>query len=508
MAEVTLTTAGLPGVAASPIVPHRLPSSAIALATGLATAATAAVAPAAVAQTAPVPPTDQAVVAVGSAPALGGPPAGDQSAVVALAATPTGGGYWVVQADGAVTAAGDALFAGSAAGLRLRRPVVAAAATSTGAGYWLAASDGGVFSFGDAVFAGSTGALSLNQPVVGMAANPAGTGYWLVARDGGVFAFGEARFLGSMGGTRLNQPVVAMAATPTGRGYWLVAADGGVFSFGDAVYHGGMGATRLARPVVAMAASSTGQGYWLAAADGGVFAFGDAAFAGAAAAAVGAGREVAAIAALPAATDRPAVYWLATSSRVVASGAIGPGVEGIQRRLLELGYWGPVDGRFGPLTLQQVYAFQKANNLPRDGRLSPEEVALLARADRPQPRSTAGYVVEVDKARQLLIVARDGRAELVFNTSTGNGARYAPGAVAVTPEGRFRVQRHINGLRISALGALFRPKYFTGGYAVHGSPSIPPFPASHGCVRVSNAAIDHIWANRLMEIGTEVWVYS
>jgi lipoprotein-anchoring transpeptidase ErfK/SrfK len=43
---------------------------------------------------------------------------------------------------------------------------------------------------------------------------------------------------------------------------------------------------------------------------------------------------------------------------------------------------------------------------------------------------------------------------------------------------------------------------------MHGSPSIPPHPASHGCARLSNAAIDFIWAANLMPIGTPVWVYS
>ncbi len=438
------------------------PARLVALLAALAAVATAAAAAPAVAQAAPPGGAGQPVLAIGAVPLLDGPPPESRSAVVALAATPTGRGYWVAQADGGVTAAGDATAAGSAAGLGLRRPVVGLAPTPTGGGYWLTASDGGVFAFGDAAFAGSTGAIALNQPVVAMAANPAGTGYWLAARDGGIFAFGEARFLGSMGATPLNQPVVAMAATPSGLGYWLAGADGGVFAFGDAAFLGdGRSGLGAGREVVAVAASSGASG-----------------------------------------------YWLATSTRAVAAGALGPGIEGMQRRLLELGYWGPVDGRFGPLTTQQVYAFQKANDLPRDGQLSGEELDLLGRAGRTRPRSTVGYVVEVDKRRQIIIVARDGVAELVFNTSTGNGARYAPGAVAVTPEGRFRIQRQINGLRISALGALFRPKYFTGGYAVHGSPSVPPFPASHGCVRVSNAAIDFIWANRLLEVGTDVWVYS
>ncbi|MDA8367272.1 MAG: hypothetical protein M0Z62_10010, partial [Actinomycetota bacterium] len=79
----------------------------------------------------------------------------------------------------------------------LNKPVVGMAATPDGGGYWLVAADGGIFSFGDARFHGSTGALVLNQPIVGMAATPDGGGYWLVAADGGIFTFGDAPFKGS-----------------------------------------------------------------------------------------------------------------------------------------------------------------------------------------------------------------------------------------------------------------------------------------------------------------------
>jgi hypothetical protein len=74
------------------------------------------------------------------------------------------------------------------------------AATPDGGGYWLVARDGGVFTFGDAHFFGSTGAVRLNQPVVGMAASPDGYGYNLVAADGGVFNFGDAAYFGSVPG--------------------------------------------------------------------------------------------------------------------------------------------------------------------------------------------------------------------------------------------------------------------------------------------------------------------
>jgi hypothetical protein len=56
------------------------------------------------------------------------------------------------------------------------------AATPDGGGYWLVASDGGIFSFGDAHFFGSTGSIHLNKPMFGMAATPDGGGYTLVAQ--------------------------------------------------------------------------------------------------------------------------------------------------------------------------------------------------------------------------------------------------------------------------------------------------------------------------------------
>jgi lipoprotein-anchoring transpeptidase ErfK/SrfK len=59
---------------------------------------------------------------------------------------------------------------------------------------------------------------------------------------------------------------------------------------------------------------------------------------------------------------------------------------------------------------------------------------------------------------------------------------------------------------VAPLGRLYRPVYFYGGYAVHGSGSIPAYPASHGCARVSNPAIDMIWRENLMPDGLRVLV--
>jgi hypothetical protein len=189
-----------------------------------------------------------------------------------IVSTPDGQGYWLVAADGGTFAFGDAGFYGSMGGKALNAPVVDIAPTADGQGYWLVAADGGVFAFGDAGFHGSMGGQHLNSPVVGIVADNATGGYWEIASDGGVFSFG-APFYGSTGGLHLNRPVNGMAVTADDHGYWFVASDGGIFSYGDAAFHGSTGGTTLNAPIVGMAADWATGGYWVVGQDGGVFSY-------------------------------------------------------------------------------------------------------------------------------------------------------------------------------------------------------------------------------------------
>lgn len=191
-------------------------------------------------------------------------------------------------------------------------------------------------------------------------------------------------------------------------------------------------------------------------------------------------------------------------------GESGPEVQALQDRLAALGYWlGTPDGTYGQLTRQAVMAFQKVEGLARDGVAGPATQQALATASRPVPRGTHG--IEIDLDRQVLFVVQDGRVTWAINTSTGNGEAYTSStggtARAVTPPGHFTIERQIDGLREAPLGTLYRPKYFNGGIAIHGSGSIPAQPASHGCARVTNAAMDLLWSSGVAEIGTPVWVY-
>jgi peptidoglycan hydrolase-like protein with peptidoglycan-binding domain len=191
-------------------------------------------------------------------------------------------------------------------------------------------------------------------------------------------------------------------------------------------------------------------------------------------------------------------------------GESGDAVAALQQRLVELGYWlGEADGTYGQLTRQAVMAFQKVEGLGRDGVAGPITQERLAVAARPTPRGGGG--LEIDLSRQVLFIVDGGQVTWAINTSTGNGEAYTSSsggqARAVTPPGQFTVQREIDGLREAPLGTLYRPKYFNGGIAVHGSGSIPANPASHGCARVTNSAMDMLWASGAAAIGTPVWVY-
>ena len=64
----------------------------------------------------------------------------------------------------------------------------------------------------------------------------------------------------------------------------------------------------------------------------------------------------------------------------------------------------------------------------------------------------------------------------------------------------------VDGWDPGPLGRLYRPRYFNGGIAVHGYPSVPSTPASHGCVRVTLGAMDHLWSSKLLPIGRTVIV--
>jgi L,D-transpeptidase catalytic domain/PKD domain/Putative peptidoglycan binding domain len=182
-------------------------------------------------------------------------------------------------------------------------------------------------------------------------------------------------------------------------------------------------------------------------------------------------------------------------------GASGPTVARLLSRLASLHYAVRRTGSFGQELVDSLYAFQKVQGLPRTGVADPATWRALAhpRLARPRYASPADHL-EVDKGHQVLYVVRGGQVALIVPVSTAGIAGY------FTPVGRFAIYRKVTGFDPSPLGTLFDPMYFTGGYAVHGNPSVPPYPASHGCVRVPMWIAPYLF--QTSSYGETVYVYA
>jgi N-acetylmuramoyl-L-alanine amidase len=177
---------------------------------------------------------------------------------------------------------------------------------------------------------------------------------------------------------------------------------------------------------------------------------------------------------------RPRPGFLAASRTLTArvvepnlqQGSTGPAVRELERRLVDLRYaLQRVDGSYGLDTTEAVYAFQRLHGLEPTGRVDAALWRALARAAVPAAR-LPGTHIEVDKSRQVLLDVRNGIVVHVVHVSTG--------ATGNTPLGTWHVYRKVPGFD----WVLYYPLYFLRGFAIHGYPSVPPYPASHGCVRV------------------------
>lgn len=194
----------------------------------------------------------------------------------------------------------------------------------------------------------------------------------------------------------------------------------------------------------------------------------------------------------------------------LAKGSKGDDVKALEEQLTALRYdTGKVDGVYDATTTFAVMAFQKVHGLPRTGRATDDMVKALQTAGLPAPGLPDGGPnrVEVDLKRQVLFLYKDGSLLRILPVSTGNDKRYCVDgdcARAVTPGGSYKVTRKIKGLRVSRLGKLYNPLYFNGGIAIHGAPSVPAYPASHGCVRIPMNA--SAWFHDTVPTGTPVYV--
>jgi hypothetical protein len=181
----------------------------------------------------------------------------------------------------------------------------------------------------------------------------------------------------------------------------------------------------------------------------------------------------------------------------------GPGTRGavvreLQRRLAALGYVVGQRGVYDARTGRAVQAFRKLTGLARTFVASKDVFAKLARGGgrfKVRYPSHARHI-EADLTHQVLaLIGAGGKVERIYPLSSGKPS-------TPTVLGHFRVYSKTPGY--NAKGMYFS-NYFIRGYAVHGYYDVPPYAASHGCLRVPIP--DAVSIYRWINYGTAVDVY-
>jgi L,D-transpeptidase-like protein len=166
--------------------------------------------------------------------------------------------------------------------------------------------------------------------------------------------------------------------------------------------------------------------------------------------------------------------------------------------LRDQGYYTTHGKHYGEKTGFAVMAFRKVNGMKRTFNASPGIFRKLAdgRGDFHLKYPGAGKHVEVDISRQVMVLANHRKPQYTFHVATG-----APATPTI--RGRYHFYSRQPGFNSEGM---YYSVYWHGGYAIHGYHSVPPYPASHGCVR--NPIPESIFIYDWVKLGMSIYVYG
>ena len=192
---------------------------------------------------------------------------------------------------------------------------------------------------------------------------------------------------------------------------------------------------------------------------------------------------------------------------VVTSNGLAYDIDGdYAKRVLEREGYRPESVESIKSGSDSLIAFQKVHGLPeKSGRLDEETKIALKYTRKPEARKfTKGIHIEIDLDRQLLFLVDGGEVMNVLHVSTGRSNS--------TPRGSFSIYEKVSSGWVTAYspqmepqGQMYKPLKFHGPYYIHGSGSVPNYPASLGCVRVEPRHMDFL--HQLTSVGTKVVIY-
>lgn len=178
---------------------------------------------------------------------------------------------------------------------------------------------------------------------------------------------------------------------------------------------------------------------------------------------------------------------------------------------------GTIDGQFGPNTARGLCSFRQVSNQKwsrsslTDAQLKKlraydAKYAKLSDIPAPKKDGKSTYVL-VNQTCQTLTYVEGGYYKRVMTASTGmkghttkegeyslGGTKRGwhcstiyPESCATHTEGRFST--------VEDYGNMYNKRHVYGAVFVHGSTSVPTYPASHGCIRVTPANSDWMYDN-------------
>jgi hypothetical protein len=174
-------------------------------------------------------------------------------------------------------------------------------------------------------------------------------------------------------------------------------------------------------------------------------------------------------------------------------------VVALFNRLLEAqGYVNDEGKSYDSATGRAVLAFHKVNGKSRTENADPGDFKKLAdgRGGYKLKYPKAGKHVEADLSRQVMVLAKGGKVDEIYHISSG-----APATPTIL--GHYQFYRKEPG--VNNVG-MVNSVYFIRGYATHGYPSVPDYPASHGCLR--NPIPDSMHIYNWIDIGDDIYVYN
>jgi L,D-transpeptidase catalytic domain len=175
----------------------------------------------------------------------------------------------------------------------------------------------------------------------------------------------------------------------------------------------------------------------------------------------------------------------------------GSAVAALNDLLNGLGYVSSRGSKYTSATGRAVLAYRKVNNMARKEKATGSIFKKLAkgRGGFKLKHRGAGKHVEADLSRQVMVLAKGGKVDEIYTISSGT-----PATPTIT--GKFRFYRKDAGY--NSLG-MYYSVYFIRGYATHGYHSVPPYPASHGCLR--NPIPDSVHIYNWIDLGDPIYVY-